>query len=86
MARLHLVEDRGEIARRRPLCAKGRLVEAWPDLYVPGRFWLGDCSKALLDAVGEPLPSLLSLPGDVVPVYYGPQLTDVESLPLGVIE
>ena len=81
MARLHLVEDAAEIARRRPLCAKGRLVETWPDLYVPGRFWLGDSSKALLDAVGEPLPSLLSLPGDLVPVFYGPQLTDLESLP-----
>ncbi|HEV8437629.1 MAG TPA: hypothetical protein VGT40_06010 [Methylomirabilota bacterium] len=82
MARLYLVHDSGEIARRRKLVPPGRLVEAWPDLYATGQFWLGATSKELLDEVGTPLPATLSLDGAGVPIYYGPRLQDVESMPL----
>lgn len=82
MAKLFLVGDGGEIARRRRLGPPGQLVEAWPDLYVAGDFWLGETSKGLLDGVGAPLPVKLALDGGVVPIYYGPRLQDVESLPL----
>jgi len=82
MARLYLVVDDGEIPRRRKLVPRGRLVEAWPDLYVTGRFWMGETSKALLDGVGAPLPLTFWLDGALVPIYYGPRLRDVESLPL----
>ncbi len=60
----------------------GRLVETWQDLYVAGDFWLGESSKALLDATGEPLAVKLSLESDAIPIYYGPRLQDVESLPM----
>jgi hypothetical protein len=56
-------------------------VEAWADLHVRGVFWMGDESKTLLEAAGDPLPAQLSLPIDGVPVYYGPKLCDLESLP-----
>jgi hypothetical protein len=79
--RLHLVADGKEIARRRALVPKGRIVEAWADLHVPGVFWLGDESKTLLDAAGEPLPAQISLPIQSIAVYYGPKLCDIESLP-----
>src|SRR6266508_1031434 len=82
MARLYLVADDGEISRRRKLVPPGRLVEAWPDLYAAGQFWIGEASKTLLDGAGPPLPVRLSLDGAVVPIYYGPRLRDVESLPL----
>lgn len=82
MGRLYLVGDAGEIARRRKLVPPGLMVEAWADLHEAGRFWIGETSKSLLDGVGTPLPSLLSLDGGAVPVYYGPRLRDVESLPL----
>ncbi|HET7876494.1 MAG TPA: hypothetical protein VFN71_13320 [Methylomirabilota bacterium] len=81
MARLYLVTDGAEIARRRTLVPPGNLVEAWPDLYVAGEFWVGETSKALLDEAGSPLPARLSLDGAAVPIYYGPRLRDVESLP-----
>lgn len=81
LGRLYLVADGGEITRRRPLVATGRLVEAWPDLHTKGEFWLGEDAKALLDATGEPLPAKLELDPGAVPVYYGPRLCDVESLP-----
>ncbi len=81
MTRLYLVADQGEIARRRSKVAAGRLVEAWPDLYVRGEFWMGERSKALLDEAGPPLPAKLAVDGSAVPVYYGPRLGDVESLP-----
>jgi hypothetical protein len=81
MGRLYLVADGGEIARRRPLVAAGRLVEAWPDLHTKGEFWMGESAKTLLDAAGEPLQPKLDLDPASVPVYYGPRLCDVESLP-----
>ena len=82
MARLYLVGDGEEIARRRKLVPPGRLVEAWPDLFIAGDFWIGETSKSLLDAAGEPLAAKLSIESAVVPIYYGPRLRDVESLPL----
>ncbi len=81
MGRLYLVADGGEIARRRLLVAPGRLVEAWPDLYARGEFWMGESAKTLLDGTGEPLRAKLELGAAAVPVYYGPKLCDIDSLP-----
>jgi hypothetical protein len=81
VGRLCLVADAGEIAKRRRLVPAGRLVEAWPDLYAKGEFWMGEEAKALLDATGDPLPPKLELEAASVPLYYGPRLCDVESLP-----
>ena len=81
MARVHALPDGGEVAKRRKLLP-GRLVEAWPDLYVSGRVWIGDDTRALLETAGGPLPVALSVEAAAVPVYYGPRLRDVESLPL----
>jgi len=75
------VADSGEIARRRPLVPAGRLVEAWPDLRARGEFWMGESAKTLLDGAGAPLPAKLELGAAAVPVYYGPRLCDVDSLP-----
>jgi hypothetical protein len=81
LGKLYLVADSVEITRRRPLVAAGLLVEAWPDLHTKGEFWMGESSKTLLDAVGEPMQARLVLEPAAVPVYYGPRLCDVESLP-----
>jgi hypothetical protein len=81
VGKLYLVADGGEVARRRPLVAAGRIVEAWPDLAAKGEFWMGEAAKALLDATGEPLRAKLALEPAAVPVYYGPRLCDVDSLP-----
>ncbi len=81
MSKLYLVADQGEIARRRPKVAAGQLVEAWPDLFVRGEFWMGARAKALLDETGPPLLAKLAVEDSAVPVYYGPRLADVESLP-----
>jgi hypothetical protein len=59
----------------------GSLVEAWPDLHVRGEFWLGETAKMLLDGTGTPLPAKLELDAAAVPVYYGPRLCDIDSLP-----
>src|SRR5207248_9305102 len=77
---LHLLADGEEIARRRALAPKDRVIEAWADLHLPGLYWLGDQSKATLDSLGPPLTAQLSIPADALPIYYGPQLCDVESL------
>ena len=82
MARLHLITDAAAVAGRRKLVAPGRLLEAWPDLYVAGQAWVGDETRALLDAAGDAMPVALSIEDTTVPIYYGPRLQDTESLPL----
>lgn len=81
MARLYLIADGAEIARRRPLLPPGQFVEVWPDLHERDHFWVGAESKAALDTAGAPIVARLSLDGAHVPIYYGPRLADVESLP-----
>lgn len=81
MGRLFLISDGPEIVRRRKLIPSGRLVEAWQDLYVAGDFWMGDESKASLDATGTSIKPKLSLDSACVPIYYGPRLSDIASLP-----
>ena len=46
-----------------------------------GLFWIGEASKAVLDGVGGPLAWDLAIDAAAVPIYYGRQLTDTESLP-----
>ena len=81
MGKLYLIADGGEVAKRRRLVPAGRLVEAWPDLHTKGDVWMGEDAKTLLDATGEPLRPKLTLESAAVPIYYGPRLCDVESLP-----
>ena len=83
MGRLFFVHDGNEMVRRRAQVPRGSVVEAWPDLAVGGgTFWVGEDGKALLDAAGAaPMAAQLALPAEAVPIYYGPQLCDLESLP-----
>jgi hypothetical protein len=43
--------------------------------------WIGETSKAALDASGGPLAWALAVDEALVPVYYGPRLADADSLP-----
>ena len=83
MTSLYFMTDGGEMVRRRGVVPKGSVVEAWPDMAVGGgTFWVGQESKALLDAAGDtPMAAKLTLPAEAVPIFYGPQLCDIESLP-----
>jgi len=78
---LYLVEGKDEVLRRRALVPRGQVAEVWADHENGGAFWLGEESKRLLDAVDTPLPAALTLPDDSVPIYYGPRLCDLDSLP-----
>jgi hypothetical protein len=81
MSRIYLVADPAEIARRRRQVPPGQIVEAWPDHAAPGECWVGETTKALLDATGPPLPTRLAVDAARVAIYYGPRLRDIESLP-----
>ena len=82
MSRLYFMAGGDEMVRRRARVPKGSVVEAWPDLVGGGTFWVGEESRRLLDAAGEtPMAAQISVPADAVPVFYGPHLTDIESLP-----
>jgi len=75
--------DAADMVRRRARVPKGSVVEAWPDMAGErGTFWVGEESKALLDAAGEaPMTARLTLPAEAVAIFYGPQVCDLESLP-----
>jgi len=82
MSRLYFMAGGDEMVRRRSLVPRGSVVEAWADLVGGGTFWVGEESKRLLDAVGdEAMTPQLFLPAEAVPIFYGPQLCDLESLP-----
>jgi hypothetical protein len=83
MSRLYFVHDGDEMVRRRSLVPKGCVVEAWADMAVGGgTFWVGEDSKALLDAAGDrPMDAQLAMPAEAVAIFYGPQLCALESLP-----
>ena len=82
MGRLYFMADGDEMVRRRARVPKGSVVEAWADRRGGGAFWVGDESRRLLDEAGDaPMAIRLSIPDDAVPVFYGPRLCDVESLP-----
>ncbi len=81
MSRLYWMGDADEMVRRRGKVPKGSVVEAWADVGGGGMYWVGEDSKALLDAGGEPMAAHASLPEDSVRIFYGPQLCDIDSLP-----
>jgi hypothetical protein len=81
MSLIYLVEVGGDLGRRRGLLPPGSFVEAWPDLEGSGRVWIGEEARKLLDTVGPPLAAVLAIPATAVPIYYGPALSDLGSLP-----
>ncbi len=82
MARLYFIPDGDEMVRRRARVPRGSVVEAWADRRGGGAFWAGEESRRLLDEAGETAMAVrLSVPDEAVPVFYGPRLCDVESLP-----
>ena len=82
MARLYFMADGNEMVRRRALVPRGSVVEAWADRAARGAFWVGEESRRLLDEVGQtPMAVTVSVPDEAVPIFYGPRLCDVESLP-----
>jgi hypothetical protein len=72
----------GDVVWLGPEAAR-RVAYGQPRVGAPGGlFWLGETTKRALDAVGDhPLPFVLAVDEAAVPVYYGPHLAHVESLP-----
>jgi len=83
VSRLYFLHDGNEMVRRRARVPAGSVVEAWADMAVGGgTFWVGEESKGFLDAAGEaPMVARLALPAETVPIFYGPRLRDLASLP-----
>jgi hypothetical protein len=83
VSRLYFLHDGQEMVRRRGRVPSGSVVEAWADARIGGgTFWVGEASKALLDAAGEqPMTVQLAIPAEAVAIFYGPRLCDLESLP-----
>jgi hypothetical protein len=81
MSRVFLVADGLEIARRRERLGGGQIVEAWPDLYLPGPVWMAEESRTTLEAATGAVAVAFAVDADAVAIYYGPRLSDLSSLP-----
>jgi hypothetical protein len=83
VSRVYFLRDGDEMVRRRARVPRGSVVEAWADVGVGGgTFWVGEDGKVLLDAAGEkPMTAQLAIPADAVAIFYGPTLSDIDSLP-----
>lgn len=81
MGRLYLIGQGAELAERRKRLPSTHYVEIWPDLFLPDACWISQETKMLLEEGQEPLTLLWSLAGEHIPIYYGPRLRDLESLP-----
>ena len=81
MGQLYLVGHAADLSERRKALPPRSYVEIWQDLFLPGAYWISEETKTLLEAGREPLTLLWSLSGEHLPIYYGPRLRDLESIP-----
>ncbi|HYB72929.1 MAG TPA: hypothetical protein VED18_06125 [Candidatus Sulfotelmatobacter sp.] len=85
MGMLVLVRATADFRARRERAArelpKGMLVETWRDVFLPDLFWMGEETKAALDAGGAAsLPAVARVDEEAVPIWRG-TVEDAESLP-----
>lgn len=60
---------------------RGCVVEAWPDVFHPGVFWLSEATKRRLDGSGPPLPASAVVEGSRVPILLPDEGREAGSLP-----
>lgn len=82
MGKLYLLADAAGIVERRQALPPTTYMELWQDLYHPGTVWVGEMGKRLLEDLGGDLKVIMVLNEVAIPVYYGPGLRDVGSLPM----
>jgi hypothetical protein len=85
MAILVLIRATPDLRARRERAArelpKGQLLETWRDVFLPDLFWMGEETKAALDAGGSaPLTAVARVDEEAVPIWQG-TVEEAGSLP-----
>jgi hypothetical protein len=81
MSRIYRIDDGRAVRERQRALPRGTVVEAWLDVFEPGRFWVSDATKRLLDGTGPPLTSSASVEGSRIAIFLPDEPRDAGSLP-----
>ena len=81
MGRIYRIDDGRAVRERQRALPQGTVVDAWPDVFEPRTFWLGETTKQLLDAAGAPLPTSAVVEGSRIAIFYPDEARDEASLP-----
>ena len=81
MDRIFRVDDGRAVRERQRALPQGTVVDAWPDVFDPRSFWIGEMAKRLLDAPGAPLRASVTVEGSRIAIYYPDEPRDGASLP-----
>ncbi|HYL80649.1 MAG TPA: hypothetical protein VEU07_07545 [Candidatus Acidoferrum sp.] len=81
MMRIFRIDDGRAVRERQRALPQGSVVDAWPDVFDPRRFWIGGTTKRMLDAAGAPLPASAVVEGSCVAVFFPEEPRDEASLP-----
>jgi hypothetical protein len=81
MSLIYQVDDGPGLRERQRALPKGTVAEVWPDVFAPGRFWICEATKRLLEGVGEPLQSSARVESSRVLIFFPDEPRDTLSLP-----
>jgi hypothetical protein len=81
MSRIYRIDEGRAVRERQRALPKGTVVEAWPDVFDPGTFWISEATKRLLDGSGAPLRPSASVESSRIPLYLPEEPRDAASLP-----
>ncbi len=81
MSRIFRIDDGRALRERQRALPKGSVAEAWPDVFEPGSFWIGDGTKRLLDGTGTPLTPSAVVEGSRIAIFFPDDLREPASLP-----
>jgi hypothetical protein len=82
MTRIYRVDDGPGLRERQRALPRGTVAEVWPDVFVPGTFWISEATKHLLEEVGGPLRPMAVVESSRIPIFYPDEPRDLASLPL----
>jgi hypothetical protein len=81
MTQIFRIENGRAVRERQRALPQGSVVDAWPDVFEPRTFWIGETTKRILDAAGAPLPASAVVEASRIAVFFPDEPHDRASLP-----
>ncbi len=81
MTRIFRIDDGRAVRERQRALPQGTVVDAWPDVFDPRTFWIGETTKRMLEEAGAPLPASAVVEGSRISVFFPEEPRDGASLP-----
>lgn len=81
MTRIFRIDDGRALRERQRALPQGTVVDAWPDVFEPRTFWIGETTKRMLEEAGAPLPASAAVEGSCIAIFFPDEPRDQGSLP-----